>query len=328
MTQKNDTPINNAGEKQGSASCILLVDDNALNLQVLYQTLDGKGYNLLVAKSGEDAIRIAQKAHPAVILLDIMMPGIDGYETCRRLKADPETLNSAIIFLTALHDTREKVHGLSLGAVDFITKPFDSEEVVARVARQMEIFQKHQSLLSEKRQLADQLETVLRDGTTDPAQTAERVKSIIAGGETDQAEFKSTLRINLKTGNADKGVEKAWIKTIVAFLNSSGGVLLVGVEDDGNILGTAADQFENEDKCLLHVNNKIKQYIGLESAGFIRYRLVALGEREVLYVECRPSPSPVFVHLGKDEEFYIRVGPGSRQLSTSEVLKYVSNRTI
>ncbi|MCH8017146.1 MAG: sigma-54-dependent Fis family transcriptional regulator, partial [Acidobacteria bacterium] len=112
---------------------ILLVDDNPTNLQVLFQTLEGRGYKLLIAKSGEDALKIARKAQPHLVLLDIMMPGIDGYETCRKLKEDPETRESAVIFLSALDDTKDKVRGLEQGAVDFITKPFQGEEVLARV---------------------------------------------------------------------------------------------------------------------------------------------------------------------------------------------------
>jgi CheY-like chemotaxis protein len=188
-------------------------------------------------------LRIAQKATPDLILLDIMMPGIDGYETCARLKADETTQNIVIIFLTALQATEDKVRGLSLGAVDFITKPFDPDEVVA-------------------------------------------------------------------------------------FLNTDGGVLLVGVGDDGDVLGTGADQFENDDKYLLHVNNCIQQYIGLECSSFIRFHLVPVDENNVLLIECQPSPSAVFLKIGKEEEFYVRVGPGSRRLSTSEVLAYMAHRKL
>jgi predicted HTH transcriptional regulator len=141
-------------------------------------------------------------------------------------------------------------------------------------------------------------------------------------------EFKSTLRWNLKTGRSEKRIEKAWLKSVVAFLNTDGGVLLVGVGDDGDILGTDADQFENDDKYLLHLNNLIQQHIGLECSSFIRYHLVAVDEKQVLLVECQPSPSAVFLKIGKEEGFYVRVGPGSRRLSTSEVLRYVKNRNL
>ena len=115
------------------ADRILLVDDDATNLDVLRHTLDGRGYRLFVTRSGESAIDVARKVHPLLILLDVVMPGIDGYETCRRLKEDPETREAAVIFLSSLDDTRDKVRGLEVGAVDFVSKPFQSEEVVARV---------------------------------------------------------------------------------------------------------------------------------------------------------------------------------------------------
>ncbi len=87
------------------------MDDNPTNLQVLFQTLEGRGYKLLIAKNGEDALKIARKAQPHLVLLDIMMPGIDGYETCRKLKEDPETRESAVIKLSALEDNKDKQRG-------------------------------------------------------------------------------------------------------------------------------------------------------------------------------------------------------------------------
>ena len=117
----------------GDASPILLVDDDATSLEVLRQTLGGSQYRLFVARNGEDAVKVARRARPMVILLDVVMAGIDGYETCRRLKEDPETRDAAVIFLSALSDPNDKVRGFEAGAVDFITKPFVVEEVIARI---------------------------------------------------------------------------------------------------------------------------------------------------------------------------------------------------
>lgn len=125
---------------------ILLVDDNATNLQVLYKTLDVLGYTLLVAKDGETALQIAEKARPAVVLLDIRMPGMDGFEVCQRLKANSVTAESAVIFLSAADDTESKVRGLELGGVDYITKPFNTDEVVARVRTHLKILRLEQEL--------------------------------------------------------------------------------------------------------------------------------------------------------------------------------------
>ena len=133
---------------------VLLVDDNPTNLQVLYQTLSSHGHKLLVAKSGEQALQIARRVEPALILLDIMMPpGIDGYETCRQLKADPTTREAAVIFLSALDETENKVQGLDLGAVDYITKPFQAEEVIARVNTHLTIHRLQQSLAQRNKEL-------------------------------------------------------------------------------------------------------------------------------------------------------------------------------
>ena len=110
-----------------------MVDDDVTNLDVLRHTLDGRGYRLFVTRSGESAIEVARRVHPLLILLDIVMPGIDGYETCRRLKEDPATREAAVIFLSSLDETKDKVRGLEVGAVDFVSKPFQSDELLARV---------------------------------------------------------------------------------------------------------------------------------------------------------------------------------------------------
>lgn len=132
---------------------ILLVDDNTTNLQILHQTLDGRGYRLLIAKNGERALAIIHEVKPSLILLDIMMPGMDGFEVCRRLKADPETKEIPVIFLSALDDTANKVKGLDLGAVDYISKPFQAEEVIARVNAHLTINRLKKSLAEKNKAL-------------------------------------------------------------------------------------------------------------------------------------------------------------------------------
>lgn len=112
---------------------ILIVDDMPTNLEVLLDLLESAGFKVVVAEDGERAIALAKYAPPDLILLDILMPGIDGFETCRRLKANPATQEIPIIFLTAVTDNVDKVKGLHLGAVDYITKPLNHEEVLARV---------------------------------------------------------------------------------------------------------------------------------------------------------------------------------------------------
>ncbi len=148
----------------GSGGRVLLVDDNPTNLKVLNDTLKGRGYKLRIAKSGEQALQVAEKSRPDLILLDIMMPpGIDGYETIRRLKASPETKETPVIFLSALNDTRDKVKGLELGAVDFISKPFQADEVIARVDRHLTMHLLRQELRQRNRELETANERMKRD---------------------------------------------------------------------------------------------------------------------------------------------------------------------
>lgn len=113
--------------------------DNATNLSVLSQSLKSVGYRVRVAIDGENAIAQVERKPPDLILLDVQMPGIDGFETCRRLKANKVTQPIPIIFMTALTDTASKVKGLSLGAVDYIPKPFEEEEVLARVKTHLQL---------------------------------------------------------------------------------------------------------------------------------------------------------------------------------------------
>ena len=148
------------GNNNSDTESILLVDDNPTNLQVLFQTLEGVGCKLLIAKNGNGALAIAGKALPDLILLDIMMPDIDGYEVCQRLKADPATADIPVIFLSALGETEDKVKGLHLGAVDYITKPFQPDEVIARVNTHLTIHRLKREVENQKDQIEHELEVV------------------------------------------------------------------------------------------------------------------------------------------------------------------------
>jgi signal transduction histidine kinase len=117
----------------GEKFIILVVDDRPTNLKVLCTAIANFGWEILVATDGESAIEQAVYTHPDLILLDVIMPGMDGFETCQKLKNNSITQEIPIIFMTALSETIDKVKGLSLGAVDYITKPFQAEEVIARI---------------------------------------------------------------------------------------------------------------------------------------------------------------------------------------------------
>jgi sigma-B regulation protein RsbU (phosphoserine phosphatase) len=140
-----------------------------MNLRVLQRTLEGQNYELLVAHSGEEALAQTLAARPAMILLDIRMPGIDGFEVCRRLQSDARTRDSAIVFMSALDDKQEIVRALEVGAVDYITKPFFPAEVRARVRVHLELrrlngvlAETNRSLLAANRKLKQDLEAAAK----------------------------------------------------------------------------------------------------------------------------------------------------------------------
>jgi DNA-binding response OmpR family regulator len=118
---------------------LLVVDDVPANLSILIDAASAAGYRVLLAESGERALKLAAKTTPDLILLDVMMPGLDGYATCRRLKADPALADVPVIFLSALDDATDKIAGLESGGLDYVTKPLNPAEVLARVHVHLEL---------------------------------------------------------------------------------------------------------------------------------------------------------------------------------------------
>jgi DNA-binding response OmpR family regulator/DNA-binding CsgD family transcriptional regulator len=122
------------GDEAMASTVVLIVDDVPDNIAPLHDALDAAGYTVLVALDGESAIRRATQARPDVILLDAVMPGLDGFEVARRLKAQPETASTPILFMTGLTETEHLVAALDAGGVDYVTKPVKPREVMARMA--------------------------------------------------------------------------------------------------------------------------------------------------------------------------------------------------
>jgi two-component system, sensor histidine kinase and response regulator len=118
---------------------VLMVDDTPANIDLLHKILSTQGYKLSFATGGKKALNIISRTPPNLILLDVMMPDMDGFEVCRILKSQKETQDIPVIFMTALTDTVDKIKGFSLGAVDYITKPIQSEELLARVSTHLKL---------------------------------------------------------------------------------------------------------------------------------------------------------------------------------------------
>jgi hypothetical protein len=154
----------------------------------------------------------------------------------------------------------------------------------------------------------------------------EAILRLIAKGESEILEFKSTVRMNLFSGKPGKEIELAWLKGVVAFLNTDGGVIIIGITDSGEIHSLESDNFANKDKCLLHVQNLIKQHIGLEFTRYVNFEIRTLQNKEILIIECFPTTLPVFLKNNEKEQFYVRSGPSSIELPLSKALKYIEDR--
>lgn len=137
---------------------ILLVDDNPTNLTLLFSHLRSLDYYVLVADSGVAAVEQCQRVQPDLILLDVRMPGMNGYETCRAIKAIPETSDIPILFLSALSDLDDRLKGFEAGGVDYITKPLNVHEVTARVRTHLKLAQTQRALSEANKQLAGQVQ--------------------------------------------------------------------------------------------------------------------------------------------------------------------------
>jgi len=170
-------------------STVLVVDDKPDNLDVLIAHLDKLGLTISVALNGDEAIELAKEILPNLILLDVLMPGIDGFETCRRLKTDPMTRDIPVIFMTALSDAIDKVKGFEVGGVDYITKPFQKEDVLVRLNVHLTIYNQQQKLEKQNAELIKlneklKQEIARREQVEDALQVADTKLSIISEQET------------------------------------------------------------------------------------------------------------------------------------------------
>ena len=299
---------------------LLVVDDNEMNRDMLSRRLSRRGHTVVMAENGQKALELIEQQSFDVVLLDIMMPGISGIEVLETIRQSYSASDLPVIMATAKADSEDVVAALKLGANDYVIKPLDFPIVLARVQAQLETYHHHKTLKERTQKLEAQV------GDSFEQIDSQRLRSLIDIGENDRFELKSTLRWNLKANKPGREIENACLKTMVAFLNTAGGILLVGVEDDGNVLGLDPDKFPNADKYLLHVNNLIRERIGMEMAQFIKFGIKQLDEKEILCVQCSPSPEAAFLKHDQNEDLYIRVGPGSRKLTSRETLTYMNNR--
>jgi CheY-like chemotaxis protein/DNA-binding CsgD family transcriptional regulator len=173
---------------------ILVVDDVPDNVAVLFDALREHGYKVLVSESGERALADLPRLAPDLVLLDVMMPGIDGFETCRRLKAQPEVADVPVLFMTALGDPIDKVRGLQTGAVDYITKPIFPDEVLARISVHLDLRDRNRELMEQNEKLDAALQLQAR---TERALRESLDRAVLVADARGGAQFVATAAAKL-----------------------------------------------------------------------------------------------------------------------------------
>ncbi len=181
MTEKNDRHI---------VGNILIVDDTPANIGVLHKTLEPIGHKIFISSSGLGALNFLENNIPDIILLDIMMPGMDGFEVCEKIIENERTKNIPIIFITAVSETDSIVKGFQLGALDYITKPFRQEEVIARVNTQLRL----KKAMTELRGVNATLESMAYESSNSYSQLSDQLQAKIKSAQ--QIEEKLKLYVN------------------------------------------------------------------------------------------------------------------------------------
>jgi signal transduction histidine kinase len=227
------------------SNIILVVDDNPNNLAVLSDFLDESGFEVRVARDGESALEKVNYAPPDLILLDVMMPGIDGFEACRQLKSNSDTEPIPVIFMTALSDTVDKVKGLELGAVDYITKPFSQEEVLARVRLHLRLRSMAKELAEQNQMLKQEIEEKNRAEAALQALTQELEERVQAR----TAELQQAI----------KDLQDAQVQLVQSEKMSTLGQLVAGVAHEinnpvGFIMGNLSHAQEYIDDIIEHLS--------------------------------------------------------------------------
>jgi Holliday junction resolvase len=151
---------------------------------------------------------------------------------------------------------------------------------------------------------------------------SDKILLYIRQGENLTTEYKQTFSIDIKTGKKEKFIEDSSLKNIAGFLNKKGGILLVGVADNGEIYGIEKDAYQSDDKYLLHFKNRVKDAIGEEFFDLIHYEIVSVNEKKILLVECKASSKPVYMY-GKD--FYVRTNPSTDKLEGPKLVDYIKS---
>ena len=211
-----------ANDAKGAAQLVLVVDDAPMNLEIITAELKRRGYDALVARSGQESIERAESTHPDLILLDVVMPGIDGFETCRRLKLGEATRDIPVIFMTALTATDDKIEGFRVGAVDYVTKPLNAVEVATRVATHLALDALRRRQAAQNRQLRQEIRAREQDMRSKREEAREEERKHIARELHDElGQHLSAIRLELSYARMRWGTDNPELRERVEAMQKS-----------------------------------------------------------------------------------------------------------
>lgn len=270
---------------------ILIVDDNPDNLALLMNLLVPLGYKVRPALSGEIALRAVAASPPELILLDVLMPDLDGYQTCQRLKADPRSRDIPVIFISALRDNTEMLAGFQAGAVDYITKPFQIEEVLARVRTHLSLRRTTANLLTTLNQLNAIQEERAREQRREALTTlvvgiAHELNTPIGNGLTTASALCDQNRALLASMNSAEGVRRSTMDTYLHTVQTGSELLVRNLRRAADLLNSfqqiAVDQESRQQRSIFSVPDLLNEVlltmaVSMQRAGVSVHQKIAPG---------------------------------------------------
>jgi adenylate cyclase len=232
---------------------VLVVDDQAPNRRLLQAVLEPRGYHVVSAGSGEEAVRLLSQDPPDVVLLDIVMPGMDGYEVCRRIRADEATAVLPVVMITASGE-QEKLHAIEAGADDFVTKPFDQAELLARVKSLVRISRYHRTVLRQAAELAawnERLETRVQ----------EQVDEIARIGRLRRFLSPQVAQLVTDAGN-DSVLDSHRREIVVAFCDLRGFTTFAETSEPEEVMGVLAEYHSALGDLVFHFEGTLERFTG------------------------------------------------------------------
>lgn len=299
---------------------ILVVDDTPANIELLDNLLRVEGFETLTAENGESARALASKAQPDLILLDVVMPGESGFETCAKLKSDPDTVDIPIIFLSALDDVKSKVNGFKVGGVDYVSKPVHGEEVLARVRVHLRIRESNRLLAREHQSRLEEFRSAQQAILVKPEDCPEASFAVCylplegaSGDFYDVVEIDHDLHGYFVADVSGHGVSAAFLTSAIKALLRQYSGPLFSPEDTMRGVDRVMRQMLGEEQyltaCFALLNRRTRR-LSVVSAGHPPMVIVR-ANKTVELVEMKSDPLGIFSSLVLQRQD-LRLSPGDR----------------